>query len=463
MDPTLSMMPVPTALRRVSDIYIGLLLSLFLLWTGTGGYETITESKSRMFLILAGAYVVITLILSLELHLVGRWKIPSPKNLWRRSSLTQKLIFAYWVWSGVSTILSQTPAASFFGMGRMEGFLAISLYCLTFLLISAFAKPAKWYLALYGVCISVCCVLALFQLAGYNPFTLYPEGMFYQDGFVLYAGKFLGTIGNIDLLSAVLTLSIPLFWVGVLRLKGKKRFLLLIPLFLCLTVLLTAYVEGGLLGVFLGALLCLPVVLPKKGRRRRNWTIVVIVVLIFCFVFVYFFGGMFSGFVYEAHELLHGRWDEDFGSGRLAIWEMVMPLIGERPLLGGGPDTLGLRNDLTFERFSETLGIMLTSSVDNAHNEYLNIAVNQGLPALILYLFALLTAAGKWVRRSSLNSIVAILGAAMLGYCIQAFFGLSSIISTPYFWLAFALLVGNHHGETSQNTSYRKKTRRKKA
>ena len=35
----------------------------------------------------------------------------------------------------------------------------------------------------------------------------------------------------------------------------------------------------------------------------------------------------------------------------------------------------------------------------------------------------------------------AICGGAVLGYCIQAFFGVTSPISAPYFWIALALLT----------------------
>ena len=145
-----------------------------------------------------------------------------------------------------------------------------------------------------------------------------------------------------------------------------------------------------------------------------------------------------GGFLYEAFELLHGRWDDRFGSGRLYIWRSVVPLVPERPLLGGGPDTLGLRTDAAFERYDETLGILIHSSIDTAHNDYLNILVNQGIPALLLYLGALTASALRWLRNGAGDPAAAICGCAALGYCIQAFFGISSPISTPYLWLALA-------------------------
>ena len=139
---------------------------------------------------------------------------------------------------------------------------------------------------------------------------------------------------------------------------------------------------------------------------------------------------------------MHGRWEDSYGSGRIYIWRNVLPLVQERPLLGGGADTLGLRTDAAFERYDEALGITIRSAVDTAHNEYLNILINHGLSALLAYGTLLVSSAAKWIRRGSSDPVTALCGCAVLGYCIQAFFGISSPITTPYLWLALALLNG---------------------
>lgn len=74
-------------------------------------------------------------------------------------------------------------------------------------------------------------------------------------------------------------------------------------------------------------------------------------------------------------------------------------------------------------------------------NEYLNILVNQGLLALICYLAMLGRAAVLWAKAAVRDPAAAICGGAVLGYCIQAFFGVTSPISAPYFWIALALLT----------------------
>lgn len=81
----------------------------------------------------------------------------------------------------------------------------------------------------------------------------------------------------------------------------------------------------------------------------------------------------------EAHEILQGRAEDEFGSGRVFIWKNVWQAVKERPLFGGGPDTLSHRITAYFERYDEATNIMRRSGIDTAHNEYLNILANQGI------------------------------------------------------------------------------------
>lgn len=74
---------------------------------------------------------------------------------------------------------------------------------------------------------------ALWQLAGGNPLGLYPKGLAYSDAGTAYSGAYLGTIGNTDLLAAVMCVAVPAFFYGAWKLR---RCWLLVPLTLCVTV-----------------------------------------------------------------------------------------------------------------------------------------------------------------------------------------------------------------------------------
>jgi hypothetical protein len=80
-------------------------------------------------------------------------------------------------------------------------------------------------------------------------------------------------------------------------------------------------------------------------------------------------------------------------------------------------------------------------AVNDAYSQYLNVAAELGTPALMFYLGGLFCAAIGWVRTAPESPAAAICGAGVLGYCVQAFFGISSVVSAPFFWLMLGMLV----------------------
>ena len=72
--------------------------------------------------------------------------------------------------------------------------------------------------------------------------------------------------------------------------------------------------------------------------------------------------------------------------------------------------------------------------VDMAHNDYLNIAANTGIPSLVLYVLALGISFVSWLKNSR-DVAVLVCGAAVLCYCVQIFFSFSLCITAPLFWI----------------------------
>ncbi|MBR2742345.1 MAG: O-antigen ligase family protein [Clostridia bacterium] len=429
-----------TVLSAITSVYLYVMLSVYMLYPGLGGYREITAQKWQAFLVLTGAYAVITVLIRLELALTGVYRLPTPSALWKSLGIPAKLVILYLLFTAVSAAVSEYPKTAVWGGGRCEGLVAVALYCLSFLFVSRYARPKRRMMWVFAAAMALNCILALIQLAGFNPLTLYPEGMNYYDANRLYAGEFLGTIGNVDILSAMLSLSVPAFAAFIIKSKNTaERCLLAAAAALCLVVLFRAFVAGGILGVFGALIISIPLYF-KPGRARRRAFIAVIVFFAVIIAGTYAFGESSGGFIYEASRVMHGDFDDSFGSGRIYIWRSVIPLVAERPIFGGGPDTLGLRLDVAFERYDETLGITIRSAIDAAHCEYLNILVNQGILALAAYLSALIACAVRFVRRAHENPTALVCGCAALGYSIQAFFGISSPISTPYFWIALGFL-----------------------
>ena len=164
---------------------------------------------------------------------------------------------------------------------------------------------------------------------------------------------------------------------------------------------------------------------------------------------LYAWDGWPDGFLLQAHALLQGNWDDSYGSNRLYIWRQVWALVREAPLLGGGPDTLGFRGLTGFSRFNEATGTVVSGSIDAAHNEYLNILVNQGALALGAYGSALCVSLFRWWKGTGSRART-VAGAAALFYLAQAFFGMSSCITAPYLWMALAIINNKNEGNEKE-------------
>lgn len=424
----------PNLYSRVTAVFLALFLTVFLFCFGPRGYLNISEVKRAVFFVLCGGYCAVILAL-----LLCRRDVRLQRSDLRPAQICAAL---YLVFTLIATLASPYRSEAWLGASRGEGFFAIALYVLTFLCVSQFARPRAWMAHLLGASCVLFSLVSLLQLRSVNVFSLFPEGLTYWDGNVSYRGQYIGTIGNVDHVAAFLSLAIPILACAVLRMEGRRRLWLLAPLALLVYVLVRIRVAAGLLAVGAGALLCLPVVLP--GPRRRRLLAFAVLLAVIAAGLVLLRGRDFGNqTLHEAHELLNGRWSPRFGSGRLYIWSETLRRAAQRLPFGYGPDTMILTEIEPFRRYDARLGRTIVSLIDSAHNEYLNILFHQGVFALLAYLGMIVSALSGWLRRAPERPAAAILGCGVLCYCIQALFGISQVITTPFFWVALALLVSS--------------------
>lgn len=404
--------------------------SVFLLGFGPAGYRQITGAKLILFYAVWGSF----------LAALGFCALTGRLRLLRRPGPAQVLVLLYWLASLVSALASPWQREALLGGPRDEGLLTITLYAAAFLALSCFSVPGKRMLQVFAAAVTLNCLVALLQFMGLDPLGLYPEGLGWADRHNGYNGAFIGLTGNADFAAAILSLAFPLCWTAALRLK---RPLYLIPALLSLLVLILGETKGGLLGAVCGSVLALPVVLPlgKTGRKRLRLGILCAAALGLALLWLLPLPGTLG----EAHALLRGKAEDSFGSGRIYIWRNTLPLLRERLLTGGGPDTFSHRMTAVFTRIDEN-GKTIRRTIDCAHNEYLNILVNQGLPALLFYLAALLCSFVRWFRRRG-DAAAALAGAALLCYALQAFFGISTPTCTGFFWIVWGLLEAAPEGK----------------
>lgn len=429
----------------VTTLYICLLMTGFLFWCGESGYEGIATGKYQAFLAICGGYIALMIVVALESAVIGNAKFISPIKAIRSSSWAQRIVVIYIVITWISAAVSPCFPDTIIGVSRYEGALTITIYGLCFLLVSMYGKLSKCMLWVLGISVLIFSAICTVQLCGGNPFGLFPDGYNYFGANVDYGGAYLGTIGNVDMVAAFYCIVIPIFWISVVRCSCKQKYLLLLPLAASLFVLLKMNVLGGLLGVFGGAVLSLPVVLPVSAKNKKRMWIVIggcLVAAIVLLVFV----DIGSGVFHEVHELLHGRSDDRFGSGRIYIWKTVLEEIPTRFWAGSGPDTMQRAGF----QFDNVYDVNITTRIDVAHSEYLNILYHQGIFALVAYCCLLADCARKWLRYSTHTKGVAVLGGVALCYCIQAFTGISYCGTTIFFWVIIGLLDGLSHSDKTE-------------
>ena len=425
------------------------------LWLGLfpliqfGSFHTITRDKWICMFILA-ALTVAGFLADLRMRRISR-----PRLL--------PLLFGtgLLLWTVISCLLSPYPGAPWWiGTGRREGLASQLCYLGLFFLFSVSRVRCRPVLVSAGCGVLVFLVVVLLQRAGGNPFGLYPDGHSYDD-----APQFQGTIGNVDLCSGYLVIVCGLFLSSLIHtLRGLFRhpagkpagrepgaghaalcsvlpagFLLLV-LSVSVWLLFAFEVDSGLLALAVLLFWTFMCLLPKRCRLPA-----LILLLALMLIVVWFWPGQ-TGPVWELHEILHGRPQGSFGSGRVGLWGRTVAMLAEegRLLTGTGSDTFAARfSDYLFRyELAHPDEEISADYYDTPHSEYLAMVVNCGIPSLLCFLMLILAGCfGAPVWRDG-----------VLGYAVQALLSFSVCIVAPMFWvilgLSFVGLPERMHGNT---------------
>ena len=404
--------------RRTAYLYVCALLSVLWLFLPYGGYARMMEGKYACYLLLTTGF----------LAAMAYCLLPDARG-GRELGAMDVEAGAYLAFSTLSAICSPYGAQTLLGGTRRDGLLTLALYAATFWVLSRHLRADRRLLYLTALSAALCDVLTLLQLAGYNPFWLYPVGLGYADGDGAYAGYFAGTSGNIDFTAFLLALAVCVLTAAVLRLRMWTFAPVVV---LTLWTLYRLGVSSAWVGIVCAVTWGLGLLVPQRRREMLCVSAALSVAALLCLRF--YAGG--NQTLAEASGLLRGDWNGAFGSGRVVIWRDCWQLVRQRPLLGGGPDTLWLRG---IEPFAWVRGgAPIPADITAAHNEYLNILVNQGAAALLAYLALLAGALIACFRRAE-RAEYAICGMGLLCYAAMACFSISTCITAPYVWVLLAL------------------------
>ena len=155
---------------------------------------------------------------------------------------------------------------------------------------------------------------------------------------------------------------------------------------------------------------------------------------------------------------------EKLGSARGYIWSRSIPMLKDNIILGGGPDTFAFRfpqNDLIAKYYTYDTPNMI---VDKPHNLYLQIALNDGLIALLAFLTVMLIYIVDSIKLYALKKDYdkpQILGSAtclgVIGYLFAGIFNDSVVSVAPVFWIVLGVGVALNFMNRKELNKKRKK------
>ena len=490
-------------LNIITEIYIICIIILFPLIVDKTGFFKILECKYQFYTTISIGYILAIITTSIILLICKKTEVLKQIKITK----IQIAVLVFWIVNIISCFVSPyfDKYNLFIGIGRGEGLINISLYCLTFLFITLFGKFKKRHLMYFVISGILITFIAVLQYIGFNPFNMY------QDGIGTHNVSFFSTIGNLDFVSAILVIFLSIafatyvfledkkynnifcliavllgsFIIGIMDVdSGKVAFIgvlvLLLPLILLsskrlyktLNMLIMVLLGYGinlfmnpkylystgelgfyfqfnyiiLLYIIVIAILVILVNILKKEKYSYDYLedkklIKIIYLTIFALVvlavLVVYIVDLPISILHEVHELLHGNFDDEFGTYRIFLWKRAITLVKDYPILGTGPDTFAARFMPKYYQDVADLGELTIN--DTAANVYLTMLVNIGILGLLSYLTFIALLLVKAIRKKDKYTFVLMI--SMVCYLIQDFFNLWVVIVTPVFWVLLAILL----------------------
>jgi len=373
-------------------------------------FQPYTFGKTTLFEIIVEVMAVVWLI--------------SRKGLFGPLLSAHKILLVLIGLFALSTALSSAVSESFWGSSaRMDGFFTLlHFFAFFFILSSSFGETA------WRRCMRISVIAGTFA-------ALYAVAQWFDVSFVTASrGEVFGTLGNPSYLALYLLFT--LFLARYLAERESKReiaILLYCAAAIQAIALVLTQVQAGMLALALGAMVELyPYALARFTISRGIIALVGVGMIIFLFSFSSNFAKLSS--------LSEGK--ASF-SNRLAVWNIALSGIGEKPFLGHGanmfePYYLAQKN-------KGAVMLPVTGEIfDKPHNAYLEIAFSYGIIGLVAYLFFI----GAVFRRAW--SIPAFAG-ALTAYLVFLFFFFDTFASLLMFFFIAAFLFAAPKNVLNEN------------
>ncbi|MFH0912641.1 MAG: O-antigen ligase family protein [Patescibacteria group bacterium] len=417
-------------LHAVMVWLIGLIVAIVPLWVPTYIFIGTSFNKAILF------YTLVTILVSMYLILIYRDKNYLPKfNIvgWSFVGLVATL--------GITTITSIQPYLSFWGaFSRNDGWITWFYYLIFFIIIASVVTTRQAWWRVISVSIVGTAAVVVY---GLGQAVLWPGVVASLDRWRIES-----TLGNPVFLGGYLALALP-FTLAWTFTKADRlwRSVGLMLIFLESIALTLTWSRGAWLGAIVGGLVF---GIMYLYYFKRSWATRVMVGLIVGLGLL--LGGLWMGQSLPEqswqHRTSHYFLRTDSLMLRFQTWQIAQQAIYERPLLGWGLENFSAAFDQNYQVSRERDMSFAEAHNDRPHNEYLGMAINGGVVALLTYIMLLLSAIWLGYRQviksvhkqSNHAETIFYLGclAAVVAYAVFALTAFQLVGIIPYFLLALA-------------------------
>ena len=323
----------------------------------------------------------------------------------------------------ISTVVNQTEKPLLFGYSqRGEGLIHVLCYFLVFYLCGSVIRNCniKYSVIYFYIITSVSiATIVLLDFFGINIK-------------ILVNGNFTGIFYHFNFYAYFLTMAIMLS-AALFALEKNKAARIFAFFSFCLNSVVLAFNNsfGGFIACLVAFVFLIIAASIKKGKFSFSAVAALLVFLAICFVVGLKYGSFFTELVKlgnDVEKIATNAEDADSaGTARWGLWRATWEYIKERPFIGYGIEG-------TVDRLAADTG------QEKVHNEYLDYAVEYGIPAALLYIAGLMSVFIKaLIRRKSVDNATLVCLTASLGYIASAFFGNRMIFILPFFFIFLGL------------------------
>ncbi|EKD49399.1 MAG: hypothetical protein ACD_63C00158G0007 [uncultured bacterium] len=365
------------------------------------------------------------------------------------------LVFAFLVFSGVSTILADSPNIAFWGSSlRFQGYVNILHYVAYFFILIFLIRKTEVKILLKAVSLSAFLVglYAIAQRLGMDPWSM-PVRVF-------------STFGHPNFLAAYLAMTVPITLYFILQ--RKSRAFAAISLYVQCTALFLTFTRSAWAAAFFASLFVFVFIIflyrKDKFFLKKIFTVFVLTIAIAALSFVsaremnkgagedymFFATGQRNSFDLNGNPLderLKDMTEFHSGSGaiRVFIWKDALDIIKDYPLFGVGADNMQETYAKHYRDEPDRPEASREMIADRAHNEIMDAWISYGIFGMIAFfgiiVFVFIVGFSGFKNRLSHDGVLmVVLMAGILGYVVFNQFGFAVTATYILFW-TFAALI----------------------